>query len=296
MTLERLLALDLSELSRINPEPDWSLGTLVAAACLLEAAAPKAGNVHPGTSFADMSYEDFRKSACAIAPLFDDSSIRGVGDLILQAVEATRQVVSVNTNLGIILLTAPLAHCRRNYPQFRSFSSLPNLTDFLQPHDSFQIYRAIQSAKAGGLGKVDDMDVQATPPDNILDAMQVASAWDDIAFEYVHGFAGVFRMADRLDELRTEADGDWLEAVCRLQVERLADRGDTLIARKNGPSIVEEVKRLALAVLQTSTAVERTNRYAELDAFLRADGHRRNPGTTADLLAAATLIALIRLQ
>ena len=33
-------------------------------------------------------------------------------------------------------------------------------------------------------------------------------------------------------------------------------------------------------------------RFEEFDAFLRADGHRRNPGTTADMIAAVLFAAL----
>ncbi len=171
----------------------------------------------------------------------------------------------------------------------RTRTLLENLTS----HDSRQIYRAIQLAKAGGLGQVEDMDIHSQPPENILDAMRIASAWDDIAAEYINGFCGVFAMAGRLKALRSEADGDWLTAICRLQVERLAEYGDSLIARKNDASIVEKVKQLAKAAIRNSTNDSMTNAYAELDTFLRADGHRRNPGTTADLLAAATFIAML---
>jgi triphosphoribosyl-dephospho-CoA synthase len=34
--------------------------------------------------------------------------------------------------------------------------------------------------------------------------------------------------------------------------------------------------------------------WIDFDRWLRADGHRRNPGTTADLIAAALMVALVR--
>ena len=88
---------------------DQTIGQLVEQACLLEARAPKPGNVHPGASFEDLTYEDFVASAAAIRPVFDLARASGIGATVLDAVAATRLRVKTNTNLGIILLLAPLA-------------------------------------------------------------------------------------------------------------------------------------------------------------------------------------------
>src|ERR1700723_2922340 len=84
-------------------------GLCAQLACIFEATARKAGNVHRFRDFDDLGYVDFLTSAAAIGPVFDD--IRGsLGKTILQAVKATRAVVATNTNLGIVLLLAPLVH------------------------------------------------------------------------------------------------------------------------------------------------------------------------------------------
>src|SRR5689334_22693524 len=85
-----------------------SLGRLVEAACRLEARARKPGNVHPGASFVDMTFDDFVLSGEAIAPMFDRAPQLTVGELVLESVQVTRARLGKNTNLGIILVLAPL--------------------------------------------------------------------------------------------------------------------------------------------------------------------------------------------
>src|SRR5687767_12772288 len=77
-------------------------------ACLLEASAPKPGNVCPGRHFADVRYEDFLASAVAIGGPFAGAAGRPLGATVRLAVEATSQWTRTNTNLGIVLLLAPL--------------------------------------------------------------------------------------------------------------------------------------------------------------------------------------------
>ena len=87
----------------------FSLSQCVTLACMLEVTAPKVGNVHRGADFDDVSLNDFLVSAVAIGPILAETHHIGVGQAILQAVRATRELVGSNTNLGMILLLAPLA-------------------------------------------------------------------------------------------------------------------------------------------------------------------------------------------
>src|SRR5262245_6819021 len=82
---------------------------MVQLACVLEASAPKPGNVSPGRPFEDLRYEDFVASAVAIGPAFECAGSRPLGETIRLAIESTREWTSTNTNLGIVLLLAPLA-------------------------------------------------------------------------------------------------------------------------------------------------------------------------------------------
>ena len=89
------------------------------AACLDELDAPKPGNVH---AFADghrMTAAQFEASAAAAAAPIAQAGAR-VGVRIEAAVVATFAAVGVNTNLGIILLCAPLAAAaERGAPDLR---------------------------------------------------------------------------------------------------------------------------------------------------------------------------------
>src|SRR5262245_55685229 len=80
------------------------VAALVQLACLMEASAPKPGNVSPGRPFADLRYEDFVASAVAIGPVFEDVATRPIGQTVRLAIEATRQWTTTNTNLGMVLL------------------------------------------------------------------------------------------------------------------------------------------------------------------------------------------------
>ena len=290
-------------LDRISPEESWTSGDFVTAACLLEASAPKAGNVHPGASFDDMDFQDFRRSAFLVGEVFDGNHTLSCGSLILLAVQATRDRVGKNTNLGIILLLAPLIIAARSLSSetassFRSRwkRKLSETLVALTADDSSMIYKAISIAKPGGLGQVEQMDIQQTPPEDFLIAMRMAAELDDIAKQYTTDFDDIFRLSEQLDAYCKE-DLGWFNALCRVQLERLASHGDSLIARKNTLDLVDEVKNRAGIVLRSSSLARRDlvfqPEWKQFDEFLRADGHRRNPGTTADLLAAAILVSLM---
>ena len=86
-----------------------ALADQIRMACLLEATAAKPGNVHPGASFSDMTYSDLVRSADAVAGILAEAAEHGVGPTVLAAARATAGVAAGNTNLGILLLLAPLA-------------------------------------------------------------------------------------------------------------------------------------------------------------------------------------------
>src|SRR5438552_18869781 len=92
-----------------SPIVALEVGLLAQLACLLEASAPKPGNVSPGRHFADARYEDFLASALAIGEPLAGAGTRGIGATVGLAVDATARWTRSNTNLGIILLLTPLA-------------------------------------------------------------------------------------------------------------------------------------------------------------------------------------------
>src|SRR5215204_5741062 len=96
------------------PQPPLTLGACASLACIWEATAPKPGNVYRRCDFEDLSYTDFVTSAAVIAPAIDRAPQLGVGGTVLAGVTATRMAVNSNTNLGILLLLAPLAVATRD--------------------------------------------------------------------------------------------------------------------------------------------------------------------------------------
>src|SRR5262245_36670332 len=163
-----------------------SIGQCATLACLLEATAPKVGNVHRGADFEDLTFTDFAVSAALIAPAMEAAASTGVGRAVLAAVCATRSVVATNTNLGMVLLIAPLAAVPRS--QRLTTASVGEVLQALKAGDSRLVYEAIRLAQPGGLGKVESMDVAKDAPPSLLAAMQAAAQRDQVAEQYATNF------------------------------------------------------------------------------------------------------------
>ncbi len=265
---------------------DWTL-----LACVWEATARKAGNVHPRCSFADLTYADFVVSAVAIAPVFAAGHRDGVGPLVLHAIEATRRVVPSNTNLGIVLLLAPMAAAA---PAGTLHDTLPAVLDSLTVEDARLVYEAIRIAVPGGMGEVAEQDVHAEPTLPLREVMALAAERDLIARQYVNGFREVLDEGVPMLMNGIETWGTLEDAIVGTHLELLARHPDSLIARKCGPAVAAEASRRARAVLDAGWPDDHggQQRFADFDAWLRADGNRRNPGTTADLVTACIFAAL----
>lgn len=265
-------------------------------ACLLEASAEKPGNVTPTHAFHDTRYEDFLRSAVALGPEMARAGDRGVGDTILAAVRATRRWTRANTNLGIVLLFAPLAKAALSGTgELRLHLKSVLLT--LTHDDARAAYAAIRLAAPGGLDDAVEHDVRDEPPAITLrEAMAGAAQRDQVAAEYLNDFATIFDLG--LPALRASlARGvPTDQAVIQTYLEILAKVPDTLIARKCGISTAREVSTEARAALTAGGVFsERGRRVIDaLDSYLRSRGRNQlNPGTTADLVAATLFTALL---
>jgi triphosphoribosyl-dephospho-CoA synthase len=271
--------------------PSASPGQLAQWACVLEVCARKPGNVHPGARFDDLDHVDFLLAASAIVRPLDRAQEVGVGQAVLDAVVATQQVVATNVNLGLVLLLAPLAAVPAAEDLEAGVERILAATTIA---DARAAYRAIRLAQPGGLGSVPEQDVYDEPTRTLREVMQLAADRDLVARQYANGYAEVFHVA--LPALCQGAQqGHALEtAIIAAQLALLARERDTLIERKCGRAVADEASRRAVDVLGAGglETPEGLRSLAELDAWLRADGHARNPGTTADLVAAALFAAL----
>jgi triphosphoribosyl-dephospho-CoA synthase len=270
------------------------------AACRLEVRTLKPGNVHIFADGHRMTVADFDHSATASAPFIADPAL-SVGDRILKAVEATYAAVATNTNLGIVLLCAPLAAAAEHGTESASFAdSLHAVLAALDHNDARAAYKAIAMANPAGLGSDKAGDVRAEPPADwtLLDAMRAAAPRDMIADQYATGFATILANARTLTEdIASGAAPE--DALAALFLRRLSERPDTHIVRKHGPALAHRVMARAaetVATLELKSASEIAkpeNRLTllELDAELKSWG--ANPGSLADLMCASAFAAML---
>jgi triphosphoribosyl-dephospho-CoA synthase len=268
-------------------------------ACLLEASAPKPGNVSPGRHFADARYEDFLASAAAIGGPLASAGTHSIGRTVRLAIEATRRWTSSNTNLGIVLLLAPLARAAMLEPPmdeelpFRS--TLREVLESSTVDDARDVYAAIRLAAPGGLGRVDSQDVADEPTMTLLEVMQLAAGRDGIAREYVTAFETTFTLGGPA-LVRARRDGlNWDDAVVETFLSVLAAASDTHVARRSGAAVAAEVSQQAACAMAAGGVRSTAGRRAieEMDLRMRDARHTANPGTAADLTAAAIFVVLL---
>jgi len=282
----------------VTPPPARQAADVAAAAqlaCLLEASAPKPGNVSPFASFRDTTYEDFLASAAAIGPALAAAGERSLGATIRTAIEATARWAPANTNLGLVLLLAPLARAALRPGDQPLRAQLAATLADTTVADARDAYVAIRSVAPGGLGRASDQDVAGTPTATLRDAMALARYRDAIAREYASDFETTFEIgAPGLR--RALSDGlVWREAVVEVYLALLATSPDTHIARKLGTDAAVTVQRRARAVLTAGGVRTMAGRdaTAALDRELRDEANTLNPGATADLTGAAIYVVLL---
>lgn len=261
------------------------------AACRLDVAALKPGNVSEGSPGHGMTADDFHASVQASAALMADPGL-GLGERILQAVAATGNRVGCNTNLGILMLCAPLVQAVfrcRGPGGLRG--ALHEVLHTATREDTQRVFDAILLARPGGLGKSRRHDVREPARTRLLDAMAYAAERDLIARQYVTDFTDIFETA--LPYLITvrAAGREWCPAATGLFLFLLARYPDSHVRRQHGSAEALRVTRIAAeahaAFLRDPEAVA-LDRLVSLDARFKAD--RINPGTTADLTVATLFL------
>lgn len=264
-----------------------SPGLLAQFACLLEATARKAGNVHRFADFDDATYVDFLLSAAAISGPLDRARNVGLGATVREAIAATHEVVATNTNLGMVLLLTPLAMLDDN----EDIARVGRVLGATTVEDARLVYEAVRLAQPGGLGRVTEQDVADAPTVTLREAMRLAAPRDVVARQYVTDFADVMSAVRSLRQ--SLVSGHFLEtAIVATHLAVLQSVPDTLIARKRGEDVAREASRRAADVLERGWPASGRAEFAAFDRWLREDGHARNPGATADLVTAALFLSL----
>lgn len=272
-----------------------SLGHAAALACSLEAAAPKVGNVHRGADFADLSLYDFLLSAQLLGDAVDRHAFGSIGELVRESVAATRAQLRSNSNLGIALLFAPIVKAYREGEL--SSCAVLDVIEASTERDCQLIYDAIKIAQPGGLGEASEHDVaKSAAPEHILEAMNAARERDLIARQYCSGFADLFDFAVPNLVAESARYGSLVRAIISTHLRLMARLGDSLVERKCGLEIAGQLQTRAAAIVETIETVGWTQSESllgDFDFWLRSDSNRRNPGATADLIAATLLIAIL---
>jgi triphosphoribosyl-dephospho-CoA synthase len=267
-------------------------------ACSLDVETRKPGNVSVHSAGHQMDAQQFIASATASAPaLFAHRT--PVGSRILDAVMRTQQAAGCNTNLGIVLLVAPLVAALEEPGSLRSAAHWRDANQRvlagLTVDDARAAYLAIRAANPGGLGDASEQSVHAQPTIDLRSAMRLAATRDSIARQYENGFADVFTTG--LDAIAglLQINPDATPETITLDVflTFLTRWPDSHIVRKQGVTVAQSVTREAgkrHAQWRLAPHGPQAARLNAWDAELKREGI--NPGTSADLTV-ATLFAAI---
>lgn len=270
-----------------------SLETAVMASFVGEIEAFKPGNVSIYADGHDMTVKDFLASAEVSTTLLCDPEA-DLGQRVLNSVKATQKAVGCNTNLGMLLLFAPIIMAAES--DFAGEVELRHnleitLKTFSQA-DAIQVYEAIRMANPGGLGQVESEDVNQEPQCSLIEAMQLASDRDFVALQYINNFKEVFEtgFSTIKDFDKSWNSVKWAAVSCYLKL--MSEFPDSHIQRKYGVEVAEKIRIRSGVVVEHFLNASNWDTKLELikkfDEELKANNI--NPGTCADLTAASLLI------
>ncbi|WP_438970604.1 triphosphoribosyl-dephospho-CoA synthase [Methylophaga sp.] len=261
-------------------------------ACEQEVLAPKPGNVNCFSDGHNMAIDDFINSARAIAPVMAKPNLL-VGERILQSIKATRNVVNCNTNLGIVLLFAPLCTAIERCEDFSELEeTLQQVLSSLTIDDAKKCYQAIRMADAGGMGKNDQQDISQEPTVTLLETMKIAQKRDQIALQYTSNFNTLWEIGlpALTSALNSGESVEWATGLAYLKL--LSNAPDSLVCRKHSVelanSVTEKAKQLVFQMNKNSTLDAYITELTAWDKELKQKAI--NPGTSADLVATTLLI------
>lgn len=265
------------------------------AACMAELQALKPGNVHAFADGHGMTIHDFIISADVTAELITRADLT-LGERIFYAAEATKKAVGQNTNLGVLLLCAPIIEAAMHVTMEKSLQqALQETLTQLTVSDAEYVSRAIVLASPGGLGDVPQYDVRDMPQVSLFTMMHAAEDRDRIAWQYANDFEDVlgFGLSRYTDAMLQWANPAW--SATALYLGFLSHYPDTHVVRKYGVDFAENLRQDAIAFEQMHLAAENPKlvqkKLLDWDASLKQRGI--NPGTSADLTVATILVSYL---
>lgn len=279
-------------MSRISPS---DVMVAYKQACEIELQAFKPGNVSVYAEGHDMTVDDFRVSAdvSAAAICHPDYSL---GEKIYYAVKATRTAVGCNTNLGIVLLCAPLVQAVTAADAGTDLRlSLEQVLQQTTVADANWVFKAISLAAPGGLGKSEQQDVHTEAEMTLREAMQLAAHKDRIALQYVSSYKDVFELAILRYNLALNRFGISKWAALSVYTALLSHYPDSHIERKYGDQfnelVMQSMEELDRELSNTDDPENLVGLLFNLDQDFKSRGV--NPGTTADLTVVTVFSVLL---
>jgi len=260
-------------------------------------SSPKPGNVDRCHDFADIGFHHFLASAVSSYPVFRKAAQKahegegGVGSLILQAVDAWKGWgLQSNTHFGALTLMMPIALAAARPGELHD--EVRGVLNKTTVADAVDFYRAFRQAGARvadverfSLNEAGWEEGLRASEKTLLDLMQLSAGHDLIAREWSSGYQRTFLLAERIGK-ETELWGI-NDGIVRVFLEALYEEPDSLICAKFGIEEARQVSKKAGEALSDKTL----KKARELDAdLLQRD---INPGSTADLIAAALFISLL---
>ena len=300
------------------------IGRCLELAILLEVSAHKPGNVSVVTNFEKTFYDHFLASAVAVGSSFEiaaqkgifvsqakiDLTDVGVGQLVKRGVsDINAWQHGGNTLLGAVILLSPIAVAAGMVSAMGDFDiqclrkNLKRIVESTTPRDAVNMYAAIEMANPSGLGKAPALDINDPASlkkilhDNIslYDVFKIAEQYDTICSEWIHNYPITFDLAYPSLAKQLQDKSDPSDAIVQTFLEVLAKVPDTFIARKTGIDKSREISLRARQILDfggIETPVGKES-LSEFDRELRESSNLLNPGTTADILAAALALCVL---
>ncbi|MCH7661093.1 MAG: triphosphoribosyl-dephospho-CoA synthase [Euryarchaeota archaeon] len=262
-------------------------------ALLLEVAGtPKPGNVDRVRDLPDLRFEEFLSGAVGASAGLRAAEYEPVGVAFERAVMGMAGDHKKNTQFGALLLLTPLVRATSN--DELTPAGVEHVIENTTVEDATNFYRAFEQVDvfvSEPSEAWEDLDVRrgaaAIPAVEeegltLLDVMALGEDEDDVAREWTGGFERSFTVAERIEEL----SGPLSDRASTVFCEQLAERPDTLVAKKHGAAVAREASEEVADALGDES---------ELDALAAKFVERGiNPGTTADIVAAGLFIALER--
>ncbi len=264
-------------------------------ACECDVQAFKPGNVSVYNEGHDMTVEDFIRSAeVSAAPVTNPEY--SLGEKIFYAVQATREAVGCNTNLGILLLCAPLFQAVYQQQADQSLrNSLRLVLENTTVDDADWVFKAITLAAPGGLGESKEQDVADSPVVSLIKAMEIASKKDRIAMQYATNYKDIFDFSILRYNTAFVKFDDQAWAAVSVFTGLLSRYPDSHVERKYGDKysgwVLKQMITVDDALLNTKRPEQLVPMLHEVDRKFKAKGI--NPGTTADLTVATVLVVLM---